>query len=78
MFDGADTVVLYDELAFQDVLPLLWRTQAHATDRDTAAGFSERNARLLQARGHGSTRPGRQARRERPARGRSHARGTQG
>jgi hypothetical protein len=50
MFDGADTVVLYDELAFQDVLPLLWRTQAHATDRDTAAGYSERNARLLQAR----------------------------
>jgi hypothetical protein len=50
MFDGADTVVLYDELAFQDVLPLLWRAQAHATDRDTAAGYSERNARLLQAR----------------------------
>lgn len=50
MFDGSNTIVLYDELAFQDVLPLAWREQTHATDRDTAAGFMERNARLLQAR----------------------------
>jgi hypothetical protein len=50
MFDGSDTIVLYDELAFQDVLPLAWRVQPHAIDRDTAAGFMERNARLLQAR----------------------------
>jgi hypothetical protein len=50
MFDGSNTIVLYDELAFQDVLPLAWRPMAHATDRDTAAGLMEHNARLLQAR----------------------------
>jgi Atypical PilZ domain, cyclic di-GMP receptor len=50
MFDGSDTIVLYDELAFQDVLPLAWRVHTHAIDRDTAAGLMERNARLLQAR----------------------------
>jgi hypothetical protein len=50
MFDGSDTIVLYDELAFQDVLPLAWRALPHAIERDTAAGYMERNARLLQAR----------------------------
>ena len=49
MFDGADTVVLYEELAFQDVLPVLWRVLPNPADRDTAAGFSERNLRVLQA-----------------------------
>jgi len=49
MFDGADTVVLYEELAFQSVLPLHWRPIANPTDRDTAAAFSDRNVRLLQA-----------------------------
>jgi hypothetical protein len=48
MFDGADTVVLYEELAFQDVLPVQWRPLSNPPDRDTAAGFSERNLRLLQ------------------------------
>jgi hypothetical protein len=50
MFDGSDTIVLYDELAFQDILPLAWHVQTHATDRDTLAGYMERNTRLLQAR----------------------------
>jgi Atypical PilZ domain, cyclic di-GMP receptor len=50
MFDGSDTVVLYDELAFQDVLPLAWRTVPAAVDADAAAGFMERNARVLHAR----------------------------
>jgi hypothetical protein len=50
MFDGSDTIVLYDELAFQDVLPLTWRVTASAIDRDTVAGYMERNARVLQAR----------------------------
>jgi hypothetical protein len=50
MFDASDTIVLYDELAFQDVLPLAWKVMAHAVDRDTAAAYMERNARLLQAR----------------------------
>lgn len=50
MFDGADTIVLYDELAFQDVLPLAWKVVPNASERDTAAGLMERNARILQAR----------------------------
>jgi len=49
MFDGADTVVLYEELAFQDVLPVVWKTMSSSLDRDVAASFSERNIRLLQA-----------------------------
>lgn len=49
MYDGADTVVLYEELAFQDVLPLLWRPAASPVDRELTASFDERNLRLLQA-----------------------------
>jgi Atypical PilZ domain, cyclic di-GMP receptor len=49
MYDGADTVVLYEELAFQDVLPVLWRPLTNSADREIAAGFDERNIRLLQA-----------------------------
>jgi hypothetical protein len=49
MFDGADTVVLYEELAFQDVLPVVWRQMPNSADRDMAAGFSERNLQVLQA-----------------------------
>jgi len=49
MFDGADTVVLYEELAYQDVLPVLWRQMPTPADRDMAAGFTERNLQILQA-----------------------------
>jgi Atypical PilZ domain, cyclic di-GMP receptor len=49
MFDGADTVVLYEELAFQDVLPVLWRPAAGLLDPDAAGGIAERNLQVLQA-----------------------------
>ncbi len=49
MFDGADTVVLYEELAFQDVLPVLWRALPAPPDQELAAGFAERNLQVLQA-----------------------------
>ncbi len=49
MFDGADTVVLYEELAFQDVLPVLWRPSPGPLDPDTAAGLADRNVQVLQA-----------------------------
>src|SRR5579859_804587 len=49
MYDGADTVVLYEELAFQDVLPIVWRPMTSPWERDLAASFDERNLRLLQA-----------------------------
>ncbi len=47
MYDGADTVVLYEELAFQDVLPVQWRPLAPAADREIASAYDERNIRLL-------------------------------
>lgn len=49
MYDGGDTVVLYEELAFQDLLPVTWRPMANPADRELAASFDERNIRLLQA-----------------------------
>ena len=49
MFDGSDTVVLYDELAYEQVLPVAWNPLAVPVDAAVAAGFAERNVRLLQA-----------------------------
>lgn len=49
MYEGADTVVLFDELAYQDTLPVAWRPLAGSVDAAYAAGLSERNSRLLQA-----------------------------
>ena len=49
MFDGADTVVLYEELAYQDVLPVLWRAMPGTVDQAVANSFNERNVRVLQA-----------------------------
>jgi Atypical PilZ domain, cyclic di-GMP receptor len=49
MYDGADTVVLYEELAFQDVLPLQWRPMLNPADGELTGSFDERNLRLLQA-----------------------------
>lgn len=47
MSDPADTVVLYEELAFQDVLPVRWHSVA--PDPTAAAGLAERNLQVLQA-----------------------------
>lgn len=59
MFDGSDTVVLYDELAYEDVLPVGWSARATGVDSAVAASLSERNVRLLQAlaaiEDHGAT-----------------------
>jgi len=49
MFDGSDTVVLYNELAYEEVLPVTWAPVADTVDAAVAAGFTERNVRLLQA-----------------------------
>jgi hypothetical protein len=61
MFDGADTVILYEELAYQDVLPVLWRVLPGSVDQALAASFAERNVRVLQAfaaiEDHGATDP---------------------
>jgi hypothetical protein len=49
MFDGSDTVVLYDELAYEEVLPVAWNPLPGAPSGALASGFAERNVRLLQA-----------------------------
>jgi hypothetical protein len=49
MFDGSDTVVLHNELAYEEVRPVNWAPLSGAMDAAAAAGFSERNVRLLQA-----------------------------
>ena len=49
MYDGADTIVLYEELAFQDVLPVSWRPVTSPLEKGLSASYDERNLRLLQA-----------------------------
>ena len=49
MFDASDTVVLYEELAYQDVLPLQWRALPGTVDQAIASSFTDRNVRMLQA-----------------------------
>jgi hypothetical protein len=49
MFDGSDTIVLHNELAYEEVLPVNWAPLSGTMDAAVAAGFSERNVRLLQA-----------------------------
>ena len=49
MFDGSDTVVLYDELAYEEVLPVVWVPMTGRMEPAVAASFTERNVRLLQA-----------------------------
>ena len=49
MYEGVDTVVLYDELAYQDLLPVQWKSLAQPLDRFELIGLEEANLLLLQA-----------------------------
>jgi atypical PilZ domain-containing cyclic di-GMP receptor len=49
MFDGRDTIVIYDKLAYEDLLPIRWRPAPTAPSDVQAAHFAERNVRVLQA-----------------------------
>jgi len=49
MFDGRDTIVMFDKLAYEDLLPVRWRPQAQAVSDLEAQQFAERNLRVLQA-----------------------------
>jgi hypothetical protein len=49
MYEGIDTIVLYEELAYEDVLPVHWRLLPSDLDHAVFASFAERNLRLLQA-----------------------------
>lgn len=47
MVDTADTIVLYEELAFQDVLPVRWHEQVPEAGME--ASLADRNLQVLQA-----------------------------
>jgi hypothetical protein len=49
MYDGTDTIILYDELAYEDVLPVSWMPASDPLDSTAAARYDEPNLRLLQA-----------------------------
>lgn len=49
MYEGVDTVVLYEELAYQDIVPLAWKPLTAAMTLEQQGVISDRNLRLLQA-----------------------------
>jgi hypothetical protein len=49
MYEGVDTVVLYDELAYEDVLPVAWKPLLEPPDNIAIASITDRNVKLLQA-----------------------------
>ncbi len=49
MYDGSDTVILFEELAYQDILPVAWRPLPDQIDPDLAASYGASNVRVLQA-----------------------------
>jgi len=49
MYEGIDTVVLYEELAYEDVLPLAWRPLPEPYDPSLVGSYQDRNLRVLQA-----------------------------
>ncbi|HEX4052019.1 MAG TPA: PilZ domain-containing protein [Steroidobacteraceae bacterium] len=49
MSEGVDTVVLYNELAYHDVLPVAWQSRDRPLSRFELANLEESNLLLLQA-----------------------------
>lgn len=49
MYEGIDTVVLYEELAYEDVLPVVWKRMAEPVDPSVIGSYQDRNLRVLQA-----------------------------
>jgi hypothetical protein len=49
MFDGRDTIVMFDKLAYEDLLPVLWRPLSEPVGEMTAQRLAEGNLRVLQA-----------------------------
>jgi hypothetical protein len=49
MIDPADTIVMFEKLAYADLLPVRWVPHPEAIDDITAQRLAERNLRVLQA-----------------------------
>jgi Atypical PilZ domain, cyclic di-GMP receptor len=47
MYEGVDTVVLHNELAYEDVLPVGWRALSKPLDLTAVSALTERNIRIL-------------------------------
>ncbi len=48
MYEGVDTVVLNDELAYEDMLPVAWRPLREPPDAIEMAALTDRNVKMLQ------------------------------
>ncbi|MFO7325205.1 MAG: PilZ domain-containing protein [Pseudomonadota bacterium] len=48
MYEGVDTVILNNELAYQDVLPVAFKPLARPMDAAAVAALTDRNVRMLQ------------------------------
>jgi hypothetical protein len=48
MYEGVDTVVLQNELAYQDLLPVGWRPLKKTPDLATVTSMADSNLRILQ------------------------------
>jgi len=49
MYEGLDTIVLYEELAYEDVVPVLWRPLPEPFNPAVVGNYADRNLRTLQA-----------------------------
>ena len=49
MYDGSDTVILFEELAYHDILPVVWRPLGDQIDPEIVASYMASNVRVLQA-----------------------------
>jgi hypothetical protein len=49
MIDPGDTIVMFDKLAYEDLLPVRWVAHTKPVDDITAQHLAERNVRVLQA-----------------------------
>jgi len=49
MYEGLDTIVLYEELAYEDVVPVAWRPLPEPFDPTVIGSFADRNLRVLQS-----------------------------
>lgn len=49
MYEGLDTVILYEELAYEDVLPVAWHRMQEPVDTALFSSYADRNLRVLQS-----------------------------
>ncbi|MFL6551389.1 MAG: PilZ domain-containing protein [Povalibacter sp.] len=49
MYEGLDTIVLYEELAYEDVVPIAWRSLPEPFNPAVVGSYADRNLRTLQA-----------------------------